>query len=221
MVEEHIKTEGEVIDEQLEFFSKSKSGCAFAAVAAKDPGRYEWSHSVCAASDSKCADGAIEAAISDPAISTLSLIFPEVRTSEELAEFIPNLLGGRLHLFQALDTERNRCYRIRLKLDCEESFVSGFGPFDFMPITRQTPHTGLVMRVKPRPNYDWFLKPPEDGIVHVADMDMKGMSEKHLRRLWNNSFLTTRGILGKEPDDESAAKTTFVIPIDRANKISI
>lgn len=221
MIEEQNKTDSQIISEQLDFFVTNKSGCAFAAVAAKNPTHYEWRHVVIANVHLTELETVISAAIDDASVSTLALIFPDVKTDQELDLLIPKLLSRYIVLHEHYDTERNRCFRFRAKIGNDESYISGFGPFSSMPVTRRSPHTAIVMRVKPRPDYDWDLKSPEKGIIHIADMDMKGMTDRQLRRLWNNSFLTTKGRLDKDPDDESAAKTTFVIPLDRADQIDI
>ena len=209
----------EIISDQLNFFAKNAAGCAFAAHAARDSDRYEWSHQIIGSDSLQSITNVIMAAIVDERISTLSIIFPDVRTNADLDNLLPALNRDVLYLYEKLDTDSNRCFRYRAKIGIDESFVSGFGPFEHMPITRQTPHTSIVFRVKPRPAYGWYLKEPENGIIHVADMNMKGLSDRNLTRMWNNSFLRTRGLLQKKPDEESAAKTTFVIPLPRAGQI--
>lgn len=211
----------ELIQHQLDFFAANRSGCGFAAQAAKEPERHEWHHVVVRATAYSSIDSIVQDAVAADGVSTLSLIFPDVRDGAELDQFLPILNGTVIYLHAKLDTAENRCYRFRAKVGHEESYVSGFGPFDFMPETRRTPSTSVVMRVKPRPHYDWFLKEPDEGLVHVADMDMKGMPDRLLRRMWKSTFFTVAGILGKQPDDESAAKTTYIIPLPRAAKIDL
>lgn len=214
-------TDDEIISAQLDFFSRNGSGCGFAALAAKDPTKYEWEHLVVQSGDYGQIDDVVQAATEREGVSTLSLVFPEVVSDDDLDSFLPLLDKGAVHLNAKVDTATSRCYRFRAKIGDEESFVSGFGDFGYMPITRQTKFTSIVMRVKPRPNYDWFLQPPEEGIIHVADMNMQGMSDRNLKQMWNNTYFTTRGKLGHNPDEESAAKTTFVIPLPRAQGISL
>jgi len=211
----------EIVATQLDFFARNLSGCAFAAMAARDPIKFEWAHHVIDSEALANLDTVIEAATADPAVSTLSIVFRDVVGDRELDGLIPSLVSENIYLHETLDTLQNRCYRFRAKIGEDESFVSGFGPFDYLPKTRRTPYTSVVMRVKPRPNYEWHLKEPEEGIIHVADMDMKGLPDRNLQRMWRNSFLTVAGLLGRKPDQESAAKTTFVIPLDRAEHISL
>lgn len=51
-------------------------------------------------------------------------------------------------------------------------------------------------------------------VLHLADMDMKGMGENQFKSLWYGSFAKVEDILGSKPDLRSAAKTTFAIPLD-------
>ena len=221
MAEEHNKTSEDVVDAQLGFFRKGGSGCAFAALAARNPEYYEWHHIVIRHDEYANIQGIIASAIANEAISTLALVLPDVDSEQKLDAFLPSLNGEILFLHHTLETDGNRCFRFRARVGEDESYVSGFGPFQAMPLTRRTPHTALVFRVGPRPKYDWHLKVPVEGLIHVADMDMKGVPDRTLHRMWRSSFLATAGILTKEPDEESAAKTTFVIPLDRADQISI
>lgn len=211
----------EIIAKQLDFFVQNLSGCGFAALAAREPEKFEWQHVIVARDEIATLDSVVEAAIASPTVSTLSIIFPDISTNDELDGLISALTGNYIYAHETHDTSHNRCYRFRAKIGEDTSFVSGFGPFGYMPKTRQSPYTSIVMRVKPRPAYDWHLKEPEEGIIHVADMDMKGLPDRKLKRLWRNTFLTVAGILGKKPDEESAAKTTFLIPLDRAANISL
>ena len=207
-------TDQEAIEAQLSFFSNAGSGCGFATLASRDASKYEWSHRVIQDQSAASLDAVLREAIADPGTSTLSIIIPATQTLSDLANLIDNMNGGLFLLNNIVDTQNNRCYRIRAQIGDEQSYISGFGPFEHMPKTRQSGVTSIVMRVKPRPKYEWHLKEPEEGIVHVADMDMKGMTGRRLRRMWNNTFLTVHGILGKKPDEESAAKTTFLMPLN-------
>lgn len=220
MAEEHNKTADDIISEQLEFFARNGSGCAFAAYAARDALQYEWAHMVLSTADAEAVDDVIAGAVADPSVSTLSLIFPEVQSMSALMELLPLLNREILHLHEIFPTEGNACYRFRARVGDDESLVEGFGPFHWMPVTRQAPHTAIAMRVGPRPDFEWFLQPPEEGLIHVADMDMKGLSRRALERMWSNSYTRTRGLLGQDPDDESAAKTTFILPHAYAEQIS-
>jgi hypothetical protein len=67
------------------------------------------------------------------------------------------------------------------------------------------------MRVKDRPSYAKVMKPAPEGVLHLADLDMK-MSEAEFKAEWGESFKRTANILGHKPNLCSAAKTTFAVP---------
>jgi hypothetical protein len=202
------------IKAQTRFFRKNLGGCAFAAFAARNPRKYGWVHRVIDIDTSEI-DGAIEEAIGTAACSTLSIIFRRCETVPRLTELTKRLLQSR-HLFlgQNVIYEGHRCLGYRLRLGSNESWVSGFGPFHFLPKTRQSPHTEIIMRVKPRPAYEKVMKKAPDGVVHLADMDMLGLPDPDFKRLWSASFDRTAELIGHKPDLRSAAKTTFAIPIE-------
>ncbi len=166
-------------------------------------------------------DDIILEAVSNDDVSTLSLIFPDVCTEGDLNELIPSLNREVIFLHEILDVNSNRCYRFRAHVGDDVSYISGFAPFTTMPVTRRAGVTSIVIRVGPRPAYTWYLKEPEAGVVHVADMDMMGLPDRKLKGMWNISFLKTAGLLGHKPDEESAAKTTFVVPLAQAQQILI
>lgn len=199
---------------QWQFFSRNKSGCAFAAYAAKRPDKYGWSSVVLQVTPSTIGE-ALASAIADPDVTTLSLIFPEVVTTEALDDLIQACLATDYFTDDGFENQEMRLVRLRARVGADHSWVTGFGPFSFLPLTRQSPHTELTIRVKARPQYDWYFKPPIENVIHLADLNMKGLSDRQLAKLWGASFETTRNILGHAPDEESAAKTTFALPLLR------
>ena len=201
-----------VKEEQRGFFRGNRAGCAFAAFAAKDPVKYGWRSLVIPVSPDAIGVQ-LRDAIDSPDTQALSLIFPSVQSANDVLELAGACLETGLFHDEGFDRETLKFIRLRAHVDENVSWVTGFGPFDFLPLTRQAPHCELTIRVKPRPDYEWHFKPPIEGIIHLADLDMVGLSDKNPRRLWQVSFQTTQKILGHAPDDESAAKTTFVIPI--------
>jgi hypothetical protein len=56
------------------------------------------------------------------------------------------------------------------------------------------------------------MKEAPPDTLHVADMDLLGISENKFKALWYGSFDRTEAVLGHKPDLRSAAKTTFVVP---------
>ena len=198
--------------EQLKFYRTSKGGCAFAAVAAKDPGKYGW-HQVITDAHSDSIDTEIQRAIHTPDVTTLSLIFPSVTTDEDLISFVEILRNCRNVFFEHETVyEDTICFGIRVKVGDLKSWVSGFGNYGFLPETRRTPYTEITFRVKPRPNYKWVMKKSPANVIHLADLDMLGITKATFIRLWELSLQNTAKRLGHKPDLKSAAKTTYSIP---------
>lgn len=203
-----------VIETQLEFFRKGKAGCLFAAHAAGDPERYDWRLSVSAV-DKTQIESLIQSAIALENISTQSIIFPSIVTWEDLKQLLLLLKETPLiTLEQEEDFADSVCLGYRIQVGEMKSWVTGFGSFDFLPKTRQAVFTDITFRSKPRPAYEQVMKEAPEGVIHLADMDMKGMKENKFKSLWYGSFDATEDILGQKPDLRSAAKTTFAVPIN-------
>ena len=199
-----------ILSQQSDFFRRNRSGCAFAAYAAADVLRFGWVSQVIAPKTEDITR-AVHEATENPVVQILSLIFPDVVELEDLWILIQACRRSEAFSDESIPIDNRELVRLRARIGSDVSWVTGFGPFDFLPITRRA-HTELTIRTKPRPQYDWHFKPPLDGIIHLADMSMRGMSDRNLRKLWGASFVTTEKLLGHPPDQESAAKTTFSMP---------
>ena len=202
----------DIKNKQLHFYRTSRAGCAFAAVAAKNPLRYGWIQ-VITAPESEAINSEIQKAISDNTITTLSLIFPSITTNKDLVLFLQTLRVCPAIFFEHETLyEESVCVGIRVKVGEIKSWVSGFGNYDFLPETRRTPYTEITFRVKPRPNYKWVMKKSPADVTHLADLDMLGITKATFLRLWSLSLHNTAIRLGHKPDLKSAAKTTYSIP---------
>jgi hypothetical protein len=58
------------------------------------------------------------------------------------------------------------------------------------------------------------MKVSPEGVIHLADMDMLGIPEVEFKKLWKASHEKTAAVLRHEPDFRSAAKTTFILPLE-------
>lgn len=65
------------------------------------------------------------------------------------------------------------------------------------------------------------MKKAPKNVLHLADMDMKGMNENKFKSLWYGSLDNTERVLGHRPDLRSAAKTTFAVPSRLWQKVKI
>jgi len=211
-----MASDSEIIDAQVEFYHSNGAGCGFAAYAARDTVKFGWHHKVLPAEEKEI-DLAIERAIKESTVSTLSLIFPAQRDLNGLLNLI-RVLSGCTYVYLGQDEwfEGYRCVGFRTRIVDMHSWVSGFGPFSFFPKTRQAPYTEIVMRVKSRPNYSKTMKKSPPGVLHLADMDMLDIPDATFKQMWGKSHERTARILGHKPNLMSAAKTTFVLP-DRSN----
>lgn len=211
--------EDAILSAQMDFYRRNRAGCAFAAFAAKDPRRYGWAQSVCAPSASDI-DTVIRAGITDAAVTTISVILPAITTADALLAFALELRHSRLIVLGHKDQfEDSLCLGFRALVPPKLSWISGFAPFSFMPVTRRAPFVELALRVKPRPAYTVILKPAPDDAIHLADLDMLGMTKAAFQTLWDNSLTHTAKLLGHTPDLRSAAKTTFSLPLSLAGNL--
>ncbi|NCN42364.1 hypothetical protein GW916_14080 [bacterium] len=197
---------------QLDFFLKGRAGCAFVALAAKNPQKYGWTI-VPTNISSEAIDHEIEKGINDEATSTLSLVFPSVTSELDFRILLSALLSCKnIYLGQDEMFNGARCLGFRVAVGELSSWASGFANFHFMPLSRRAPCVEIAFRVKPRPNYREVLKEAPKGTIHLADMDMLGMASASFKFLWKKSHEKTMALLGHAPDLRSAAKTTFAIP---------
>lgn len=204
----------DVINAQLDFYRQAHAGCLFAAHAARNPHEFGWDLSVDDKVSAESIEGVLRSAISSKNVSTQSVIFPSVQTQDDLRELLFVLCEMPLILLEQREIFKDSlCLGYRLRIRDVSSWISGFGNFDFLPKTRRAHFTEITVRVKTRPHYDWSMEEHPEGVVHLADMDMRGMSENQFKSLWYGSFHQTEKILGSKPDLRSAAKTTFAVPI--------
>ena len=203
-----------IINNQISFYKSGGAGCLFAAHAAGDPEHYEWKFDVSEQDVKQVAD-AVYHAVAAPKVSTLSLLIPSITTVDDLVIFLQSLNDTDPFYLESEERfSESVCLGFRAKIGELVSWVTGFGNFSFLPLTRQAPCVELTIRTKPRPNYEWLFKPAPEGVIHLADMDMKGMSDQKLDVLWRGSLDNTEKKLNGKPDLMSAAKTTFALPMD-------
>ncbi|MEP4857521.1 MAG: hypothetical protein ABJV60_10675, partial [Lentilitoribacter sp.] len=144
--------------------------------------------------------------------------FPAVNEQAHLEQLIQNLMECQNIETSVTKFQRHFCIGFKLKIFGKSSWMSGFGPFSFLPPTRQTPFTGVVVRVKDTPKYDVEIKKTASDTLHVANILLPQMDAKQFKKTGDMTYKTTTKILGHKANLLSAAKTTFAIP---ENLISI
>jgi len=208
-----------IIKTQLDFYRSGNAGCLFAAHAAINPKRHGWKLSISKVKNTRI-ETIVQDAITNPNISTQSIIFPTVIHVDELKNLLVVLQNvPSFFLEQEQECEGMICLGFRAKIDDRISWITGLGGFTFLPKTRQSVFTEIVFRSKPRPDYKWVMKEVSKEILHLADMDMKRMKENKFKSLRYGSFDNTEKVLGHKPDLRSAAKTTFSIPLHLWNDV--
>ena len=156
-----------VIQTQLDFYRKGGAGCLFAAHAASDPKKFDWRLTVSRVDAAQIAAIANEA-ISEPHISTQSIIFPSVVEAEDLPGLL-SIMNGMppFSLGMQEQFKRMMCLGFRVQVGDEQSWVAGFGNFRFLPKTRRAVFTEIVFRSKPRPKYDKVMKEAPVGTIQA------------------------------------------------------
>lgn len=198
---------------QLAFYQSGGAGCLFLAHAARNPAKYGWELRVVENNTVKELSEIIQESIASNWISTQSIIFPRVDSYPGFKSFLRDLQTvPEVVLEQSEEFNDYICLGYRIKIGQYLSWVTGFGPFGFLPKTRQAPYTEITFRTKPRPDYKVVMKEAPKNVLHLADMDMKGMKKAKFQAMWTGSFTNTEKVLGHKPDLCSAAKTTFSIP---------
>lgn len=96
-----------------------------------------------------------------------------------------------------------------LRIQCKEgvAWVQYFGPDAHIP-TRQSPTPMLLYTNKLGLSY--YTKVGFNGILHLAHTWYNKISDRVYDLLWERSYQQTKKKLGKTPDIQSAAKTTWL-----------
>ena len=200
---------------------KGYNGCIFSQVIAQSPFEHDWQASVINDLDEKTAqeiDTLVGQAIENPTVRLLSIIFPSVKTPEDITRLV-EILAYESTSFLLLNDELLNgliALAFRVALDDDEvlAWVMGFGPHDSFAKTRQSPYTEIVIPVKPKPDDTYHKHNQDKTSAHVADQHIN-LEEKVMDRLWENTYKKTRKVLGHEPNVFSGARTTFTIPEER------
>lgn len=204
----------EIVSKQLDYYKHGLAGCKFAEYAANNPGRSGWNHIVMESLSAKKIDSEVDRAVKDNKINQLSIVLPNIKTKSDLENMVSVLRESKVFFFEE-DEEYDgyRLIKLRARILGKIAWVSGFAPLDFLPKTRQSPSTELVLRVKDKPNYAKSIQSitPENEL-HVANLEVPDMSRKEFTKTWQQSFAGTREILGHNADKLSAAKITYIIP---------
>jgi len=232
-----------VLDEQLQWHRKSQQGCVFASQLAKaisrtEPGGfYEnyWARTVLRGG----ARDVVQAMASfvaeshqDPQRQIVSCLLPELTTQQQLGELIRTIkaeYAGALVDYEDSPSGPFTLVRIRFPLSNDiTAYALGFGRFDWMPATRQSPYTELSLPVKTkqqlkekygrfsinRSQPDSRSRHEDPTFVHLADVEMDGVTKDTPTdtRYWDNTQALKKARLKGDMNDRAKGKVTFSFP---------
>jgi hypothetical protein len=205
---------------QRDWHARGQNGCVFARLAALAADSLRWDYIV--VSELLQTPGSIVAlcaqldtAIADERCEVVSILFPLTSAPSQAIATIRELSG--LSPFWLEYDEVDQGYlRLHLRYPVAgggiQAWVMAFSPFSFVPNTRRAPYFELVLRTKEKPTEVFHRLNQDRDIAHLADAPLV-MSEKYWEDRWRSTLRRTRMILGGEPDNISAARATFAIPI--------
>ncbi|MEX0896059.1 MAG: hypothetical protein WDZ94_03910 [Patescibacteria group bacterium] len=201
-----------VKDVQRHWHIRGQNGCVFAQIVAAQADKLGWDSEV-VRENSNDLPSLLQASIDNPKCQNLSLIFPEIHTVEQLCDTIRSLFEKKIVKITA-----ERLFgefvilelRLRISKD-SEAWLVGFGPFDFLPKTRQAPQVEIAVRTKPKPD-DLNKQLNQDyGAAHLADIPIN-LDDDRFNAILESTKKRTAQIIGSESRETSKAKVTFTIP---------
>ncbi|MGH8883864.1 MAG: hypothetical protein ACRDYX_01555 [Egibacteraceae bacterium] len=157
----------------------------------------------------------LDRSVEDARTQVLSILFPEMTGATEAVAGIREL-ARRTKFWLERDEVADSSLRLYLRYPVGDSgvqaWVMAFAPFDFVPNTRRGPYFELAVRVKEKPAKIFHRLNEDRAVAHLADVPLV-MRDRYWEHRWWSTLRRTRMILAGEPNDISAAKTTFVVPI--------
>jgi len=208
-----------VSDVHRHWHARGQTGCVFAQSIAVNASSEDWSSTIVREKPGVKAvevmAAQIAGSIADPRCQMHSLLFPEAATPEALIEIIKEVLEIP-DVFLERTFERGELTAIALRLTlgskgATAAWLMGFGPFTFLPMTRRSPVTEIALRTKAKPKDLYRRLNPDREVAHLADYPLS-IKDPHKDHLWDKTLQKTRRVLGKNPDEISAAKVTFAVP---------
>ena len=204
--------------------AKGYNGCIFSQLIATNPEDFKWQKSVIQTVDESTSaeiDRIVSDAVNNPEVRLLSLVFPTLKSTEDLIGLCEMLSSVTETIFLIQDTFVDGLVALSFRIALEDgevlAWIMGFGPFEFFAETRQSPYTELVIPVKPKPDNTYHRHNQDKDSAHVADQPLPH-DIKVLDTVWENTFKKTEKVLGHKPNIFSGARTTLTVPADRWSK---
>lgn len=213
-----------VKDVQNLWHRKGNNGCVFSQAVASKAADLGWQQAVFmhriedieSPRLAQTIDEVIQNAYADPRVRILSLLFPLVVQDIELVGLINTFVSSAIpSIFLAAEEDYGDATTISLRMETipgqQLAWIMGFGPFTFLPNTRHAPITELVIPAKAKPSSGFHRHSHDMSAAHVADVPTQ-LPDKIMEHLWDATYVQARHILNGEPDQFSAARTTFSVP---------
>lgn len=203
---------------QRHWHTRGQTGCIFAQIAATKAEEVGWRSEVVKRNLQEYGiatsiDTLVTEGIQDPHVQNLSLLFPQARTNADLRALLAGITTGS-QVFKAITTRYEEYDIVALRAKLREgvlSWVVGFGPFDFLPLSRRSPVTELAIRTKEKPDTLFHKLNKDKSAAHLADIPL-GLDGDLMEFLLEATKERTQLILQDIPRELAAAKITFAIP---------
>lgn len=219
-----------VAEIQTHWHQKGQNGCVFAQRAAARSGEIGWRNKVVPNTLDDIldvptldhVDRIIDEGIQSNETEVLSFLFPHITDPVELVYLLRALSSETRNIYLGNEVDMGKLMGVGLRVNIPsgqnpESWLVGFGPFDFLPQTRQAPVTELSIRTKPKPP-DLFHRLNDNQLeAHLADVDLN-LPDPAMENYWKATQRLTRQILGgdvaRKETKLASAKYTFGVPKD-------
>jgi hypothetical protein len=214
---------------QNHWFRRGQTGCKFAQALAAKPHDAKWSFRLVIndheedliRQDLENVHRYVQGAIQNKDIEVLSLIFPRIVSEVglmHLLETLSKLKGWSVFDVEGLSqiAERPDSSYVAVRVSLNEalvlSWIVGFGPFEFIARTRQSPFTELAIRVKPDiPDEPFPELNVDPSIAHLANIPIE-LSKETYSRFWYNTLELANSILDIPNDPAAKARVTYAVP---------
>ncbi|MHA7268387.1 hypothetical protein [Arthrobacter sp. HLT1-20] len=205
----------------LDWVKRGQTGCRFASRLARDDIAARW-ESVLISKNIPSEDLAThvcEVILSlDKRTELVQLIFPHIEEIDQLIGLINDLCAPNLNWFwEAQDSYDDGWVDVGLRWilpDGEHvAWALGFGPFEFLPVTRRAPIASIVLRTSPLKRTSETRDGHDLIPVHAADMDDLLDGDDDLRKLLTSATKESKlKYVAEEHAQSARARVTFKLP---------
>jgi hypothetical protein len=234
-----MKSESDILEEQLLWHRRAGQGCAYAAFLANTTRQQSaiWNKVLIGTGIDQNLIREVQLkfdeACLDESNQVLSIIIPVIQSEDDLKSFITVLY--KHYPGVSIDCEyqkRMDCTLIRIKFPLANdqgklAWVLGFISIDISPLTRRSPHTELVIATKSKqffytkfnrhslykPNADSISRNEDESSVHLADIVIDNITEitKEDNKFWKASKDMKIAKLENKLDDRAKGKVSFTV----------